>query len=204
MSNLNIGKNVKNDNGAMLNRFKNELNFRLVDNIKFGSQVIGWKFLIPNYNTIIREEKRKKEAELGILPRPDFNEYTYAFFESPTYNSEFEEMMKEYILEVLTNNRNAHSCKWSNLYVRHSKSGESIKEKFTEGKFDRGRIPHIFYDEVCDGDTIEICYCSKFIWLWWCFKSNWLKITGAISGIILVINYKLLFKLISVLSKFFK
>lgn len=127
MSNLNIGKNIKNDNGVMLNRFKNELNFRLVDNIKFGSQIIGWEFLIPNYYTIMREEKRRKKAELGFLPRPDLDEHTYAFFESPTYTSEFEEMMKEYILEVLANNRNAHSCKWSNLYIRHSKKGNQLR-----------------------------------------------------------------------------
>lgn len=85
------------------------------------------------------------------------------------------------------------------------KKGESIKGKLTEGKFDRGRIPYIFYDEVSIGDTIEICYCSKFIWFWWWFKPKWGKLTGTIVGsiafLLALINYKSIFKLISWLYK---
>lgn len=203
MSNLNIGKNVKNDNGVMLNQFENELNFRLDDYIRFGSREIGWKFLIPNYYTIEREEDRRKKVEAGIVLRPDYDESIHAFFLSPTYDQGFKENLKENILRILTNNRNAHSCKWSNLYVRHSKNGESIKGKFTEGKFDRGnRIPRIFYDEVSINDTIEICYCSKFIWFWWWFKPKWFKITGTIAGItVLIIKHKEIAKHISELIK---
>ena len=35
MNNLNIGKNIKNDDGSMLNQFKTALKFRLDDNIKY-------------------------------------------------------------------------------------------------------------------------------------------------------------------------
>lgn len=196
MSDSNIGKNIKNDYGLMLEQFKTELNFRLDDYIRFGSRKIGWKFIISDY--AIKGEINRRETEFGLVPRPYFEDHI-------EFEPEVEKWLKGRILKILIGHNDFRSCKWSNLYVRHSKNGESIKGKFTEGKFDRGFPHNIFFEKPGVNDTIEICYCSKFIWFWWWFKPKWKKITGAIVGIIVflfsLINYKLIFKFISWLFK---
>ena len=172
--------------------FIEELNFRLNDYIKFGSRRIGWKFVIPDYYVSGRE------TEFGFAPISYFGDHS-------RFNKEVEEWLKGRIQKILIGENDPRSCKWSNVYMRHSTIYSLTNVQYTKGKFDKGHFPHMFYDEVGEGDTIEICYCSKFIWFWWCFKSKWMKITGGIIGIITflysLINYKLIFKLISGLFK---
>ena len=121
MSDFNIGKNIKNDYGLMLEQFKTELNFRLDKYIKFGSRIIGWKFIISDY--AIKGEINRRETEFGLVPRPYFEDHI-------EFEPEVEKWLKGRILKILVGQNDLRSCKWSNLYVRHSKNGESIKGKF--------------------------------------------------------------------------